>query len=71
MLRGGGAAQIGSALMLAAEAGTSEPQREALRGQAPTRLTRAFTGAAREASPTASWSSTAASAPAAYPEIHI
>ena len=41
---GASAAQIGSALMLAEEAGTNEPHRQALRGQAPTRLTRAFTG---------------------------
>ena len=38
------AAQVGSALLLTTEAGTSPPHREALKGDAETRLTRAFTG---------------------------
>ena len=38
------AAQIGSALLLTTEAGTSQPHRQALDGDAETRLTRAFTG---------------------------
>src|SRR2546430_715408 len=37
-------AQIGSALMLTPEAGTSDPHRAALRQAGPTRLTRAFSG---------------------------
>jgi nitronate monooxygenase len=41
---GAAAAQIGSALMLTPEAGTSEAQREAYAGDAATALTRAFTG---------------------------
>ena len=41
---GASAAAIGTAFMLCPEAGTSHPHREALRGDGPTRLTRAFTG---------------------------
>src|SRR5919201_5033239 len=40
---GASAAQLGSVLMLADEAGTSAPHREALAGAEPTALTRAFT----------------------------
>jgi nitronate monooxygenase len=67
---GAAAAQIGSALMLASEAGTSEPQREALRGQAPTRLTRAFTGRRARGIVNRFMVEHGESAPAAYPEIH-
>ena len=38
------AAQVGTALLLCPEAGTSAPHRDALRGDAPTALTRAFSG---------------------------
>ena len=41
---GAAAAQIGTAFMLAPEAGTSAAHRQALKGDVPTRLTRAFTG---------------------------
>jgi nitronate monooxygenase len=41
---GAAAAQIGSALLRTPEAGTSAPHRAALAGDAPTVLTRAFTG---------------------------
>jgi nitronate monooxygenase len=41
---GAAAAQVGTAFLLAPEAGTSEPHRTALRSGRPTRLTRAFTG---------------------------
>jgi nitronate monooxygenase len=41
---GASAAQIGTALLLTPEAGTSGPHRAALAGDAPTVLTRAFTG---------------------------
>ncbi len=67
---GAAAAQIGSALMLASEAGTGEPQREALRGQAPTRLTRAFTGRRARGIVNRFMVEHGESAPAAYPEIH-
>ena len=43
---GASAAQIGTALMLAPEAGTSDAQRKALAERRPTRVTRAFTGRA-------------------------
>ena len=41
---GASAAQIGTALMLAPEAGTPDAQRQALAELVPTRVTRAFTG---------------------------
>ena len=43
---GASAAQIGTALMLAPEAGTPDAQRKALAERRPTRVTRAFTGRA-------------------------
>jgi nitronate monooxygenase len=66
---GAGAAAVGTAFMLAPEAGTSPPHREVLATNTPTGLTRAFTGRlARgirnrfmDAHP---------DAPRAYPEIH-
>jgi nitronate monooxygenase len=41
---GASAAQIGTAFLLCPEAGTSEPHRRSLQGDAPTAFTRAFTG---------------------------
>jgi nitronate monooxygenase len=41
---GATAVQVGTAFLLTPEAGTSEPHRRALAGDAPTRLTRAFSG---------------------------
>jgi nitronate monooxygenase len=67
---GASAAQIGSALMLAEEAGTSEPHRQALRGRAPTRLTRAFTGRRARGIVNRFLLEHDAHAPAAYPEVH-
>jgi nitronate monooxygenase len=67
---GASAAQIGSALMLAEEAGTSEPHRRTLRGQAPTRLTRAFTGRRARGIVNRFMLEHDDRAPAAYPEIH-
>lgn len=67
---GASAAQIGSALMLADEAGTSEPHREALRGRRPTRLTRAFTGRRARGIVNRFMLAHDADAPAAYPEVH-
>jgi nitronate monooxygenase len=67
---GAAAAQVGSALLLTPEAGTSAPQRAALAADAPTVLTRAFTGRRargivnrfiREHEPLA---------PRAYPQVH-
>jgi nitronate monooxygenase len=67
---GASAAQVGSALLLTPEAGTSAPHRAALAGDAPTVLTRAFTGRrargivnrfSREHEPLA---------PRGYPQVH-
>ena len=44
LVAGASAAQIGSALMLTPEAGTSPPHRAAFNADAPTALTRAFSG---------------------------
>jgi nitronate monooxygenase len=68
---GASAAQIGSALMLAPEAGTSEPHRHALRGNAPTRLTRAFTGRRARGIVNRFSREHDGLAPAAYPEVHF
>jgi nitronate monooxygenase len=67
---GAAAAQIGTALMLAPEAGTSEAHRERLRKSAPTRLTRAFTGRTARGIVNRFLLEHSEHAPAAYPEIH-
>ena len=64
------AAQIGSALLLATEAGTSQPHREALTGAAETRLTRAFTGRRARGIVNRFMLENDAFAPPAYPEVH-
>ena len=56
--------------MLADEAGTTEAHREALRGQAPTRLTRAFTGRRARGIANRFMLEHDGGAPAAYPEIN-
>jgi nitronate monooxygenase len=67
---GAAAAQIGSALMLTEEAGTSEPHRLAFGGDAPTRLTRAFSGRRARGIVNRFMDEHDAEAPAAYPEVH-
>jgi nitronate monooxygenase len=67
---GATAAQIGSALLLADEAGTSEPHRQALRRAAPTRLTRAFTGRRARGIVNRFLLEHDSAAPAAYPEVN-
>ncbi len=67
---GASAAQVGSALMLAEEAGTSEPHRQAFRRDAPTRLTRAFSGRRARGIVNRFMLEHDGHAPAAYPEIH-
>jgi nitronate monooxygenase len=67
---GASAAQIGTALMLAPEAGTNEAQRTLLRDPAPTRLTRAFTGRLARGIVNRFLAEHSGSAPVAYPEIH-
>jgi nitronate monooxygenase len=70
-LAGASAAQIGSALMLAEEAGTTESHRQALRRRAPTRLTRAFTGRPARGIVNRFMLEHDEYAPAAYPEVHF
>jgi nitronate monooxygenase len=62
--------QIGTALMLAPEAGTSPAQRELLTEPIPTRLTRAFSGRLARGMVNRFLLEHSASAPRAYPEIH-
>ncbi len=64
------AAQIGSALLLASEAGTSAVHRHALTGDAGTRLTRAFTGRRARGIVNRFLLEHDAFAPRAYPELH-
>jgi nitronate monooxygenase len=62
--------QIGTALMLAPEAGTSPAQRELLTQPIPTRLTRAFSGRSARGMVNRFLLDHSATAPIAYPEIH-
>jgi nitronate monooxygenase len=64
------AAQIGSGLLLAPEAGTSDPYRAALAGDAPTALTRAFTGRRARGIVNRFLRERDAEAPKAYPHVH-
>ena len=61
--------QVGTAFMLAPEAGTSEVQRRAIASQTPTALTRAFTGKLARGIVNR-FMEEHADAPDAYPEIH-
>jgi nitronate monooxygenase len=70
-LAGASAAQIGSAFMLAEEAGTTKSHRQALRRRAPTRLTRAFTGRPARGIVNRFMLEHGEHAPAAYPEVHF
>ena len=67
---GASAAQIGSGLMLTPEAGTSPPHRAAFGGDAPTALTRAFTGRRARGIVNRFMRDHDAAAPRAYPHIH-
>ena len=64
------AAQVGTAFMLAPEAGTSPAHRDALRSDAPTVLTRAFTGRLARGIRNRFIDELGAQAPVAYPELH-
>jgi nitronate monooxygenase len=64
------AAQLGSALLLATEAGTSIPHRQALGRDGATRLTRAFTGRRARGIVNRFMLDHDAFAPRGYPEIH-
>jgi nitronate monooxygenase len=67
---GAAAAQVGTALMLAPEAGTADAQRALLRRPIPTRLTRAFTGRLARGMVNRFLLEHSPGAPVAYPEIH-
>ncbi len=64
------AAQIGTALMLTPEAGTSPVQRQAISGPGVTAFTRAFTGRRARGVVNRFLGEHSASAPAAYPDVH-
>lgn len=67
---GASAAQLGSALMLTPEAGTSSPHREQLAASSPTRLTRAFSGRRARGIVNRFMDEHDAQAPSAYPQVH-
>jgi nitronate monooxygenase len=66
---GATAVQVGTAFMLAPEAGTSAPHREALRRRMPTTMTRAFSGRNARGIRNAFIDAHDADAVAAFPEI--
>jgi nitronate monooxygenase len=70
MCAGASAGQIGTALMLAPEAGTADAQRALLAERRPTRITRAFTGRAARGIVNRFMTEHDDAAPVAYPEIH-
>jgi nitronate monooxygenase len=67
---GASAVQVGTALMLAPEAGTNEAHRRRLRQPVPTALTRAFTGRLARGIVNRFMVEHSDGAPIAYPEIH-
>jgi nitronate monooxygenase len=67
---GASAAQVGTALMLAPEAGTPEAQRERLAERRPTHVTRAFTGRPARGIVNRFMAEHGHVAPVGYPEIH-
>jgi nitronate monooxygenase len=68
---GAAAAQIGTALMLAPEAATSPAHRDAIgAGDAPTALTRAYTGRTARGIVNEFMRAHDADAPSAYPDVH-
>lgn len=67
---GAAAAQLGTAFLRCAEAGTPDVHRRALAGAAPTAMTRAFTGRVARGIRNRFLDEHSASAPAAYPEVH-
>jgi nitronate monooxygenase len=70
LVAGASAAQLGSALMLAPEAGTSEPHRARLAAPGVTRLTRAFSGRTARGIVNRFMDEHDADAPRAYPQVH-
>ncbi|MFL5780858.1 MAG: nitronate monooxygenase [Thermoleophilaceae bacterium] len=69
LVAGAGAAQLGTAFMLADEAGTDPALRAALAGDAPTALTRAFSGRTARGIVNG-FMREHSGAPVAYPQIH-
>jgi nitronate monooxygenase len=67
---GASAAQIGTAFMLAPEAATNDAQREALTEDAPTGLTRAFSGRTARGIVNRFMRDHEEAAPVAYPHVH-
>jgi nitronate monooxygenase len=67
---GAAAAQVGTAFLAAAEAGTNPAHREALAGDRPTALTRAFTGRQARGIVNAFMGVHSEGAPIAYPHVH-
>jgi nitronate monooxygenase len=67
---GAAAAQLGSALLLTPEAGTTPAHRAALREGRPTALTRAFTGRTARGIVNRFMVDHDAQAPSAYPDVH-
>jgi nitronate monooxygenase len=67
---GASAAQVGTALMLAPEAGTADAQRALLAERRPTQVTRAFTGRPARGIVNRFMEEHSGFAPVAYPEIH-
>ncbi|MGZ4175737.1 MAG: nitronate monooxygenase [Solirubrobacteraceae bacterium] len=70
LVAGAAAAQLGSALMLTPEAGTSAPHRARLSVPAATRLTRAFSGRTARGIVNRFMEDHDADAPRAYPQVH-
>jgi nitronate monooxygenase len=67
---GAAAAQVGTALLLTPEAGTSTPHRAALASPGVTRLTRAFSGRQARGIVNRFMEEHSAQAPIAYPDVH-
>ena len=70
LVAGASAAQVGSALMLTPEAGTSEVHRAAFAADTPTALTRAFTGRRARGIVNRFMHDYDAAAPKGYPQVH-
>ena len=67
---GASAAQLGTAFLRAAEAGTPQVHRDAVAGSGETAVTRAFTGRLARGIRNRFLDEHSAAAPSAYPEIH-
>lgn len=70
LVAGARAAQVGTAYLRAAEAGTSPAQKDATAGDAPTRLTRAFSGRTARGIVNRLLADHSDAAPRGYPEVH-